>query len=218
MRARRDHRKDHDQCAGIRATCETRRVLSTANIAIIVAGVVGPGLGYIAAWRGDRRRFGHERTLKASDDLIARLDGVATALENLGSASAELRQIALAAGPRHEQVQPRVLSAEDAYQVARASIARLGMRPHAGEDVMEIATAAATMMLDAIRIVRSAALDDAAAHRNLGSVVDLIDSGYDYTTRFQEQARAAIADLLSTGRATRRLTILGQPLMISQRR
>lgn len=73
-------------------------MLSTADIGIIVAGVVGPGLGYVAAWRSDRRRFHHERALKASDDLRQRLDDVAAALENLGAASADLRQVILSYG------------------------------------------------------------------------------------------------------------------------
>lgn len=33
----------------------------TAIVGIVVAGVVGPTLGYIAAWLSDRRKFQHER-------------------------------------------------------------------------------------------------------------------------------------------------------------
>lgn len=66
-------------------------LLSTADIGIIVAGVMGPGLGYVAGWRSDIRRFGEERRLKASDDLRDRIDEVGATLEALSVAAVGVR-------------------------------------------------------------------------------------------------------------------------------
>jgi hypothetical protein len=62
----------------------------TAVVGIVVAGVVGPGLGCLAAWRSDRRKFRHERELKAVDDLVALLDEGMVALGKLGKACSNL--------------------------------------------------------------------------------------------------------------------------------
>jgi hypothetical protein len=175
---------------------------ATAIVGIVVAGVVGPALGYVAGWRSDRRRFRHERTLKASDDLRDRIDDVAAALEDLGGACAEMRQVVLSAGPDLERVPPRLQVAEDAFQAARASIARLGMRPHADESLNESATVASGKMLDAIRAVRAALTwkrakpDGPEATQELIPLAGFIEEGYAATRMFQEDAREAIAALL----------------------
>lgn len=66
-----------------------------AIVGIVTAGVLGPGLGYFAAMRSDRRRFRHERHLKAAGDLVALLDDVQVGLEKLGEGCAEMRNLAL---------------------------------------------------------------------------------------------------------------------------
>jgi len=121
-----------------------------------VAGVVGPALGYGAAWIADRRRFRQEQRLKASDDLIARIDDVATALEELGASAARMRRVALVVGPEPNIVEPLVEEGEDAFQRARASVARLRMRPHAPEAILVVADESTKSMVEAITIVRSA--------------------------------------------------------------
>jgi hypothetical protein len=47
-------------------------------VSLLIVGVLGPGLGVFAGRWPDRRKFAHERKLKASDDLIARIDDVSS--------------------------------------------------------------------------------------------------------------------------------------------
>lgn len=110
---------------------------------IIVAGVIGPRKAASAAREADERRFVHERGLKASDDVLARIDDVAGSLEVLEEACATLR--GWVAGPSLSEparMWELVRDAEDAFQRSRASIARLAMRPHASGELVEAAEGA----------------------------------------------------------------------------
>jgi hypothetical protein len=196
---------------------DSHGVQATAIIGIIVAGVVGPALGYLAGWWSDRSRFRHERTLNATDDLIARIDEVAGNLEALGATCATMRQVVLVVGGDTERVPPVLEPAEDAYQVARASIARLGMRPHSGDELPEAATAASKRMMNAIEIVRAALIDQQShghltpnVRQDIGTLPAVIDDGYGLTRAFQDQARDTLAEITGPPQSVGRLTVLRQ--------
>lgn len=167
-------------------------------------------MGYLAAWRSDRRRFQHERELKSGDDLVARLDDVQVALEKLGESCAEMRNRALAWGGDPDKVAPSLQAAEDAYQDARALIARLNMRPFADRRVVEQAREAAGEMMVGIRLVRQAvmahgfpALPESISTEvlaGIGQVPDAIDRGYAAAEQYEALAREAVGKLLGRPR------------------
>jgi hypothetical protein len=174
----------------------------TAIDGIVVAGVVGPAVGYFVAWRADQRRFRHERELKASDDLRMLLDDVEVALDRLAAACAEMRSQVL----QHlgdDRVIPSWRAADDAYQHARAVIARLGMRPHADAQLVKRARDAARGMFEAIRLVDVAILNHRANLPDLESdaamaVPAAINRGYEGRNTYEALAREALARLLGT--------------------
>jgi hypothetical protein len=124
---------------------------SVAIVGIVVAGVGGPTLGYVASWLGDRRRFRHERSLKATDDLIARVDEVAAALETLAEKTESLRTIVFTIGLDPGRTYRAKLDAEDAYRRVRISIGRLTMRPHADRELTDAGGNAASRIFDAVK-------------------------------------------------------------------
>jgi hypothetical protein len=173
-------------------------ILSTAVVGL--AGVLVTGL-----------RFGHERRMKASDDLVALLDGVDVGLEELGGACAELSQYALAYGGEPQLVAPRLQVADDAYQKARALIERLGMRPHADARLVERARASADSMLDGIRLVRRAVIAHPLGHpysteaqAALGGLPARINQGYESKRAYEILGREAIGRLLGHPAGERR--------------
>ncbi len=103
-------------------------------------------------------QFKHEREQRAADDLLLRLDDVEAALERLGEVAAELGQVVFSHGPDPEHVDSKLRELNDTYQVARAQIARLEMRPHADDEVIGRAKAAADKYLEGWKIVRAAAV------------------------------------------------------------
>ena len=172
-----------------------------AGVGIVVAGVLGPGVGYWAAARSDRRRFKHEQQLKASDDLIARLDDVAVALDQLAGACANMRSAVLSYDADPDRVWTPLLTAEDAYQKARGLIARLGMRSHADPALLEKARAAADRMLDGIREVRAATIkarlkSGIPPYTDVAVVMNSIEAGYEARREYETHAREAIGNLL----------------------
>jgi hypothetical protein len=188
---------------------------STAIVGIVVAGVVGPGLGYIAGWRSDMRRFWHDRQLKAADDLVALLDDIEVALDKLGEACAEMRSQSMQYWNTPEVVGPSLQAAEDVYQNARALIARLRMRPYADPELVKKAGAAAACMLEAIRIVRRAIVGQSteqplpsAVTATLGDVPAAVDRGYEGMRVYEAAAREAVARLLGAP-ASKRLGVVG---------
>jgi hypothetical protein len=114
-------------------------------------------------------QFKHEREQRAADDLLLRLDDVEAAPERLGEVAAELGQVVFAHGPDPDHVDSKLRELNDTYQVARAQIARLEMRPHADNEVVAQARAAAEKYLEGWRIVRAAAVNRSlGAERELG--------------------------------------------------
>jgi hypothetical protein len=177
----------------------------TAIVGIVTAGVVGP----VGNWLADRRRFSHERKLKSADDLRELIDQVEVALDQLGAACAEMRQRVVPYGGDPERVGPSLHKAEDAYQNARAVIARLSMRPHAGDDLVRQAKGAADHFLEANKLVRTAVVIASMGEQapmelktsglsGLGEVGGAIERGYSATHDYEESARAAVVKLLGS--------------------
>jgi hypothetical protein len=181
---------------------------ATFIVSLLVAGVVSPGLAILASRWSDRRRFAHERKLKASDDLIERIDDVAVSLDELGGACATMRQAFLAWGvSAPDKVQPLMLAAEDAYQRARALNARLGIRPYANQEVLAKAEAAAKSLHESAKAVRGALIrrqaasaatgQESLAELPVGPVMEHIETGYKQIAEYHEKARVAVGKLLA---------------------
>src|ERR1700743_3455742 len=113
---------------------------------LVIVGVLGPALGVLAARWSDRRRFAHERKLKASDDLVDRIDDLAASFDELSAACSNMRISALFFGPEEEAALESVQKAEAAHLRTRALYSRLGIRPHAEPALVDSAHAAATSM------------------------------------------------------------------------
>jgi hypothetical protein len=170
-----------------------------------VAGLLAPALAALQSRWADRRRFEHERKLHASGDLIERIEAVLTSLEDLGEKCAEMRQMYLSVlASQPDQLWPRVLAAEDAYQRLRVAIARLGMRPHAETDMLNKAESAAAKLLAAVHAVRGHLIRRQAALATTGNesldppiepIIGDIDEGYGLTHEYAAQARVAIGRL-----------------------
>jgi hypothetical protein len=204
----------------IRIGCETAgSLLSTADIGIVVAGVVGPGLAYIAGWRSDIRRFGEERRLKASDDLHDRIDEVGATLEALGAAAVGVRSETLRHGTtRAPELWEVIRVAEDAYQTARVSIARLEMRAHADDDLTKAAKDAAEVLGKATHIARKAMITRQVRGSNTtGSIMEIaeipqmVEDGYEGIRRYQREAKRADAALVGTASRPARLFSFKRP-------
>jgi hypothetical protein len=181
-------------------------LLSTADIGIIVAGVVGPGLGYVAGWRSDVRRFGVERRLKASDDLRDRIDEVGATLEALSVA---------AVGVRTETIQPAtsrapelwevIRVAEDTYEVARVSVARLEMRAHADDDLTKAAKEAIELLRKPTQTAREALVarqtrgsESSESIMEIAEIPQMVDAAYGGIRRYQLEAKRADTALVGT--------------------
>lgn len=195
-----------------------------------IAGIAGAGaFGLLGGWladvrrrgedqRKDERQFDHDRRLKSVDDLVSRIDEVEAALEDLGEKCALMRQKAVTHGDDPKELGPFVLEAQDAYQRARASIARLGIRPHAGRDLVDKASAAAEHYLDAYRAAHRALIGRSmGAHQSEESMMAIteipthVDLGIEATREYETAARVALEGLLgspavTTGQATARST------------
>lgn len=180
-----------------------------------VVGVVGIVASAVAGLRGnsqsDQRRFEHERRMRSGDDLLDLIEQVEVALDQLGAASAEMRQMTVRHGGKPE-VGPSLAKAEDAYQHARGLIARLGMRPHADPDLVGEAQAAADFFLGVNTLVRKAMVayeiaPQAGGQPNpevsegfaaLGEVPAAVERGYAATKTYEQSARAAVGKLLGS--------------------
>jgi hypothetical protein len=192
---------------------------------ILAAGVVGPGVGYWAASRSDRRRFEHERGLKASDDVLARVDDVAASLRSLSEACSVLNAYVTIHGAG-EEVRPPHSAARVALRAAEAEIARLAIRPRVPRDTVAKAEAASscfsrgldvvTMAMSATTASESSAGPDSPALRKvvaaaLGALPDyggMVTRGDALISEFEDSARAAMAPLLgSEEHATARRSI-----------
>ena len=192
----------------------TGLVLGLAGI--FAAGVAGP---WVTRWwnaRDQERQFRHDRGLKASDDLRDRLDDVGAGLELLDEAVAAARAVVFTAGAKREHVWEPLQGAEHAYQVARARIARLQMRPHASERAVDAARAASKAYLDAIRIVRAAMVAEdmmpadgalpreavikvwSEAQEGVGRLLAVTDEAVKLTAEYVEAACNALTPLIGT--------------------
>ncbi len=182
-----------------------------------IAGILGAGaFGLLGGWladsrrssedqRKDERQFDHERRLKSVDDLVSRIDDVEAALENLGEKCAVMRQKAMTHGDDPNELGQPLQVAEDAYQAARASVARLAIRPHAGERLVAGATTAAEAYLGAINSVRSALIGRRMGIHQppeslmaLTNVPEQVEDGIQRTRQFEEAAREALERLLGS--------------------
>jgi hypothetical protein len=177
---------------------------------LAVAGVLAPLAAALATRWSDRRRFKHEREQNATGDLVERSEEVLDLLDSFGGRCADLRQIYI--GPMMkaaEEVWSRVLIAEDAYQRVRVAIAKLRMRPHADEELLEAAEKAAARHLDGVRAVRqhvirhraevSAGNSDPIIEPAVEEIMDSVEEGYDLTKEYATLARAAIGRLQDPG-------------------
>jgi hypothetical protein len=177
-------------------------------VSLVVVGVLGPALAVLAARWSDRRRFTHERKLKASDDLVGRIDDVAGSFDELNAACAEMRLSALFFGPEQDDTLKAVQRTEAAHLRTRALSSRLGMRPHADSALVESAFAAATSMYSAIENVRIANLRRHAIAKAVGGspvlqefngevVEEHLATGLRHQQEFEAEARVAIGKLLA---------------------
>ena len=183
---------------------------ATAIVGIVVAGVVGPTLGYVAAWLSDKRKFRHERELKASDDLVALLDDVQIAIDRLWAACNDLTvgftilsKVGFD-GLDAEKFDPRFATALRADQDARALVARLRMRPHADPELVSRAEAAEGLLQDALNHMRFAravvgvgAPTEEATER-LSDVPDLLKRARQEVRAYEALARDAVGKLIGS--------------------
>ncbi len=178
---------------------------TVAIVGIVVAGVVGPALGYVAAWRVDQRRFNHERRLKISDDLRERADEVGSALERLGEAAADLRLVAVTTAETDlNALQAKRRVVFDRYQVARVSIVRLSMRPGATAELVAIAGKAALEFNGTATAAREALVllrlgGDGGAERAAAlmlSIPSQVDEGYGATNEYVAEARRVLDSIV----------------------
>lgn len=181
-------------------------MLSTADIGIIVAGVVGPGLGYVAGWRSDVRRFGVERRLKASDDLRDRIDEVGATLEALSVAAVSVRTETLQhATSRAPELWEVIRVAEDTYEAVRVSVARLEMRAHADDDLTKAAKEAVELLRKPAQTARKALIarqtrgsESSESIMGIAEIPQMVEAAYGGIRRYQLQAKRADAALVGT--------------------
>ncbi len=100
-----------------------------------------------------------------------------------------------------ERINPAVLATADTYQRCRALVARLRMRPHAGDQLVQQADAAASAMFEAITNARLAAFTHRANDyereiKHVDAVIEAVERGYERTRAYETLAREAIAELL----------------------
>ena len=187
-----------------------------------ISGIVGAGaFGLLGGWLADRRRsfedrrkaehqLDHDRRLKSVDDLVSRIDEVEARLEDLGEKCATMRQQAMTHGDDPKELGPSLQAAEDSYQATRASIARLGIRPHAGSVLVQKATAAADAYLGAIESVRHALIGRSMGrHQSEESIMAItevpekVDHGINATRVYEAAAREALERLLGSPSVSR---------------
>jgi hypothetical protein len=176
-------------------------------VSLVIVGILGPTLGVFAARWADRRRFAHERKLKASDDLVARIDDVAESLDRLCEVCSIMRMTAVLRGPESVDTLEAISEAEHAHIRTRALNSRLAMRPHADPALLESAVAAAMSMNSGIENIRNANVRRRAAVKAAGQpivlgvydderVESLLNSGLEHIKEFEARARATIGMLL----------------------
>jgi hypothetical protein len=177
-------------------------------VSVVVAGVLGPFVGFLAGRGADRRRFAHERGLKASDDLVGRIDDVAASFESLREACARLRVTCLVEGADAAVALQCLHDAEGAHIKTRALISRLGIRPHADEPLVRFAFDGAASMLAAIENVRNASTHRRAMEQAAGQAVVLgvfddqrfescVNDAQQHMQAFESRARATVGKLLA---------------------
>ncbi len=168
--------------------------------------MVGPGLGYVAGWRSDVRRFGVERRLKASDDLRDRIDEVGATLEALSVAAVDVRTETLQhATNRAPELWDVIRVAEDAYQMARVSVARLEMRAHADDDLTKAAKEAAELLQKPAHTARKALIarqtrgsESSESIMEIAEIPQMVEAAYGGIKRYQLEAKRADAALVGT--------------------
>ena len=163
-----------------------------------IAGIAGTlSAGLLGGWFSDRRRFTADRKLRSADDLVTQIDDVAVALEALADVAATMRSQVVTYGLDREKLGPSAQATQVAYQTARAAIARLAMRPHAGTELVDKATTASKDYLAAYMVVHMALTSTSSdAERMLGNVLEHVEKGYESQRTFESAARDAIEKLL----------------------
>jgi hypothetical protein len=181
-------------------------LLSTADIGIIVAGVVGPGLGYLAGWGSDIRRFRVERRLKASDDLRDRIDEVGATLEAFSVAAVGVRTETIQhATSRAPELGEIIRVAEDTYEAARVSVARLEMRAHADDALTNAANEAVELLRKPAQTAGSAlnargtrSWRSSKSITGIAEIPQMVDEAFGGIKRYQIQAKRTDAALVGT--------------------
>lgn len=174
----------------------------------IASLVAAGGFPLLSTYLSDKRKIRHERGLRKAESLSDHLEKVQVALEALADRAATLRGHYLSvAATRPEEMWPLIHNAEDAFQTARAAIARLGMQPSADEALVTRAQEAAKAHHEAAKTVRVHQLKADMARASgqqepieanaAGTVIESIEKGYKGTREYEEQAKAAIRKLLS---------------------
>lgn len=167
----------------------------------IVGIVTAAGVGLVGTRFSDHRRFDAERKVRSGDDLLRLIDDVEVALDQLATACADLRSKATAyLHPNDSRIRPSLDNAHDAYQHARAVIARLSMRPHASDDLVAHAKTAAGRYQEVTLRVHSQLhlLDDGQAidRQLLGVLAQRLKEGDDAMRDYEKAARIVVGKLL----------------------
>jgi hypothetical protein len=166
-----------------------------------IAGLASTAIVGIAGIAGTWRRFGHERKLKATDDLVQRLDEVEVALTRLSDACAAMRVQTIQYRGDPEQVGDSWVLAVEAYHDARAVVARLSMRPHADRRLVDKANAVTKSMYEAIDAVGNAVKSHRAGRFEMEGdallkVHPSIEAGDAATREYEALARDALDRLI----------------------
>lgn len=176
-----------------------------------IAGIGGTAVvGLLGPFFADQRRFGQDRRLKAVDDLRTMIDEVEDRLEDLGEKCALMRQQSVTYGDDPEHLAPALQEAEDSYQVARAAIARLSIRPHAGDALVGRATDSSQRYMDAIKAARAALIArsmgvhaSTSAAMAITKIPGFVEDGIQATRAYEAAAREALGQILGSAEKPR---------------
>jgi hypothetical protein len=175
-------------------------------VSLGIVGVLGPILAILASRWADRRKFAHERKLKASDDLLARVDEVAAALDRLHDACSEVWHSFFWSGPQDtKETWTHIRTADEVYWRARSAITRLEIRPHADSDLLAAANAASSCLLSVMQHIRTELTRTDLSRLKRVEVLDRhpekaindLEDCDEKIRQYQQLAREAVAKLLA---------------------
>jgi hypothetical protein len=131
------------------------------------------------------------------------IDEVEVALDELGATCADTESAAWVWARRKEassgaRLSSGIAEARAAHRHARALIARLGMRPHAGEELIKQASGAAERFDQAVRLFAEvwARGPSTESQAMVAKASDAVEQGRNRTRDYEESARAAVGKLL----------------------